>query len=112
VSPELGKRTVMITTSEFGRRIGEAGGAGAAGTDHGAAGPLFVFGPPAGAGGRELVGGLHGDHPKMGTTTLPADNLEMTTDVRRVYQTVLEEWLGNPDPDYERRYGPLEGLFR
>jgi uncharacterized protein (DUF1501 family) len=113
VSKELGERTVIVTTSEFGRRIGEAGGAGAAGTDHGAAGPLFMIGPPPGsrASRARLVPGLHGEHPKMGTPKAPADNLEMTTDVRGVYQSVLQEWLGNPDPSYERRYKPIEGLF-
>jgi hypothetical protein len=31
---------------------------------------------------------LHGDHPDVGTTTLPADNLGMTTDLHSV-QAVL-----------------------
>lgn len=113
VSPELGSRTVIMTTSEFGRRIGEAGGAGAAGTDHGAAGPLFMIGPEPGTSraGVKLVAGLHGEHPEMGTSRLPADNLEMTTDVRSVYQSLLQEWLGNPDPSYEKKHKPVEGLF-
>jgi uncharacterized protein (DUF1501 family) len=113
VSKTLGDRTVLLTTSEFGRRIGEAGGAGVAGTDHGAAGPLFIVGPPAGAraSSARLIPGFHGAHPKMGTTRAPADNLEMTTDVRRVYQSVLEDWLHNPDPDYGKKYRPIEGLF-
>lgn len=109
----LGDRTILLTTSEFGRRIGEAGGAGVAGTDHGAAGPLFIVGPPAGAkaSGTRLTPGLHGDHPKMGTTRAPADNLVMTTDVRSVYQSVLEDWLHNPDPGYGKKYRPIPGLF-
>jgi uncharacterized protein (DUF1501 family) len=113
VSKSLGDRTIILTTSEFGRRIGEAGGAGAAGTDHGAAGPLFTVGPSAAAraSSTRLVGGLHGDHPKMGTPRAPADNLDMTTDVRRVYQSILEDWLHNPDPSYERKHRPLTGLF-
>ena len=113
ISRKLGSRTVLVTTSEFGRRIGE-NGAGAAGTDHGAAGPLFIVGPPASSrvAGRRLVPGLHGDHPKMGTTLAPADNLDMTTDVRRVYQSVLEQWLHNPDPGYVRtKHRPMAGLF-
>ena len=65
-----------------------------AGTDHGAAAPMVLIGPPA------LNGGLHGDHPDMGSTILPADNLAMTTDLRRVYQSVLQQWLGDPDPNY------------
>jgi uncharacterized protein (DUF1501 family) len=47
----------------------------------------------------------------MGTPLAPADNLEMTTDVRSVYQSVLQDWLGNPDPLYDRRYAPVGGLF-
>lgn len=104
----LASRTMVLTTSEFGRRIGEAGGAGVAGTDHGAAGPLFLIGPA----GSRLVPGLHGDHPEMGTPTLPADNLTMTTELRRVYQALLQQWLADPDPGYESRYDPLRGLFK
>jgi hypothetical protein len=33
----------------------------------------------------------------------------MTTDLRRVYQAVLERWLGDPDPAF--RDGGLPGLF-
>jgi uncharacterized protein (DUF1501 family) len=47
----------------------------------------------------------------MGTVLAPADNLVMTTDVRSVYQSVLQDWLGNPDPTYERKYEPIKGLF-
>ena len=105
--PDLADRTLVLVYSEFGRRIGEAGGASVAGTDHGAAAPVLLVGPARGA----LVGGLHGDHPRMGTAALPADNLEMTTDLRRVYAAVTGEWLGAPDPLYDRP-GPLPGLFR
>jgi uncharacterized protein (DUF1501 family) len=113
VSKALGDRTILLTTSEFGRRIGEAGGAGVAGTDHGAAGPLFIVGPPAAARASSvrLRPGLHGDHPKMGTPRSPADNLEMTVDIRSVYQSVLEDWLHNPDPGYSKKFRPIQGLF-
>jgi uncharacterized protein (DUF1501 family) len=104
----LAGRTMVMTLSEFGRRIGENGAGAGAGTDHGAASPLFLVGPP---GGSPLVGGVHGDHPDMGSSTLPADNLAMTTDLRKVYESVLSNWLANPDPLY-RRTGPLPGLFR
>lgn len=109
--PVVAERTLTLAYSEFGRRIGETGSGAAAGTDHGAAAPLFLIGPPARAGARQLVPGLHSDHPKMGTTTLPEDNLTMTTDLRQVYAAVLESWLGDPDPLYERAR-PLPGLFR
>jgi uncharacterized protein (DUF1501 family) len=96
LDPAVADRTLMMTFSEFGRRIGE----NAAGTDHGAAEPMLFVGPSApaaGSGAVRLVPGLHGDHPDMGTTTLPADNLGMTTDLRGVYQAVLTQWLNDPD---------------
>jgi hypothetical protein len=32
----------------------------------------------------------------------------MTTDLRALYQAVLQQWLGDPDPGYA---DPLPGLF-
>lgn len=112
IAPELADRTLIVLTSEFGRRIGETGGSAVAGTDHGAAAPLLILGPQNAANGMNLVPGLHGEHPDMGSPTLPADNLVMTADLRTVYQAVLQDWLGNPDPAYVGRYDPFSGLFR
>jgi uncharacterized protein (DUF1501 family) len=112
MSPQLAAQTLVMTTSEFGRRIGENGSGQVAGTDHGAAGPLFLIGPAPGANKVGLVPGLHEDHPAMGSPTLPADNLVMTTELRRVYQAVLQSWLTNPDPGYDKKYAALPGLFR
>lgn len=109
MKPALAERTLVMTISEFGRRIGQAGTEDSAGTDHGAAGPVFLFGPPAA--NSALVGGLHGEHPNMGTPALPADDLMMTTDLRRLYSSVLTSWLGNPDPLF-KRHSPIPGLFR
>ncbi|HEV2892022.1 MAG TPA: DUF1501 domain-containing protein [Frankiaceae bacterium] len=100
----ISERTTVMVISEFGRRIGETGAGPAAGTDHGAAAPVLLIGP-------RVAGGLHGEHPTLGTTKAPADNLEMTTDVRRVYRAVLDRWLRDPDPLYER-IAPLPRLFR
>ncbi|HUR78917.1 MAG TPA: DUF1501 domain-containing protein [Acidimicrobiales bacterium] len=112
MKPEVAGRTLVMVVSEFGRRIGEAnGGVGVAGTDHGAAAPVVLVGPPAAArpsGAATLVPGLHGDHPDLGTPNNPADNLVMTTDLRHLYQSVLQAWLGDPDPIYSRS---LPGLF-
>jgi uncharacterized protein (DUF1501 family) len=101
MAPEVASRTMVMTISEFGRRLGENG---ASGTDHGTASPMLLVGPPNGL----LVPGVHGEHPDLGTTLLPADNLPMTTDLRAVYQAVLQQWLGDPDPGYAE---PLPGLF-
>jgi uncharacterized protein (DUF1501 family) len=108
MKPDVAARTLVMVVSEFGRRIGEAGrGLAVAGTDHGAAQPILLIGPAAG-----LTGGIHGEHPNMGTTAAPADNLAMTTDLRHLYQAVLQGWLANPDPLYtDARSGPLHGLF-
>jgi hypothetical protein len=70
--------------------------------------PADLEQPPAGV---RLTAGLHGDHPNMGSVALPADNLNMTVDLRRLYQSALEQWLGNPDPGYESKYEPLATLF-
>jgi uncharacterized protein (DUF1501 family) len=101
MAPAVASRTIVMTTSEFGRRLAENG---ASGTDHGTSAPVFMVGPPNG----RLVPGVHGEHPDLGTTQLPADNLPMTTDLRTVYQALLQEWLGDPDPAYAT---PLPGLF-
>ena len=124
LDPAVADRTLVMTFSEFGRRIGE----NASGTDHGAAAPMFLVGPPApatGSGAVRLAPGLHGDHPPLGTTAAPADNLAMTTDMRGVYQAVLTKWINDPtgpspdegDPGF-RLSGPsleadgsLAGLF-
>jgi uncharacterized protein (DUF1501 family) len=98
MDPAVADRTLVMTFSEFGRRIGENAG----GTDHGAAAPMLLAGPPAASTGMRLVPGLHGEHPDMGSTTLPADNLGLTTDMRSVYQAVLTNWLrdeNGPSPD-------------
>ena len=72
---------VMIFT-EFGRRVEENGSLG---TDHGTATPMFIV-------GKGVKGGLYGRHPSL--TDLDDGNLKMTTDFRRVYATMIDEWLG------------------
>jgi uncharacterized protein (DUF1501 family) len=67
--------------SEFGRRVKENYSRG---TDHGAAGPMFVSG-----GG--VKGGLYGAYPSL--ADLDDGDLKFTTDFRRVYATVLERCL-------------------
>lgn len=76
------KRVVVLTFSEFGRRVQENGSKG---TDHGAASCLFVAGPA-------VQGGPVGKHP--GLTDLDAGDLKHHTDFRQVYATLLDQWLG------------------
>jgi uncharacterized protein (DUF1501 family) len=73
--------------SEFGRRVKENGSQG---TDHGAAGPMFVL-------GKNVKGGLYGDHPDL--KNLDDGDLAHTVDFRSVYATVIEDWLGAPSRD-------------
>jgi uncharacterized protein (DUF1501 family) len=76
------KKVVLLTFSEFGRRVKENGSRG---TDHGAASCLFVAGPA-------VKGGPVGDHPKL--DDLDSGDLKHAIDFRRVYATLLDQWLG------------------
>lgn len=75
-------RVAVLSFSEFGRRVAENASAG---TDHGAAAPVFVVGPVA-------QKGLVGDHPSL--EDLDDGDLKFHTDFRRIYATLLESWLG------------------
>jgi uncharacterized protein (DUF1501 family) len=77
------KRVVLMTFSEFGRRVQENGSKG---TDHGAASCLFVAGPAA-------KGGLVGKHPSLAKEDLDAGDLKHHTDFRQVYATLLDKWM-------------------
>ena len=90
---------VMIFT-EFGRRVEENGSLG---TDHGTATPMFVV-------GKGVKGGFYGKHPSL--TDLDDGNMKMTTDFRRVYATMIKEWLGYDDTQHvlKGHFDPL-GVF-
>ena len=75
---------LLMTFSEFGRRVHEDGSAG---TDHGTAAPMFVVGDG-------VAGGLYGEHPGLDASALDEDkNLVRTVEFREVYATVLDGWL-------------------
>ncbi len=80
----LAERVAVLVFSEFGRRVRENGSAG---TDHGTAGPVLLAGPGVRA-------GLIGPAPRL--LDLEDGDLKMAIDFRRVYATVLEDWLGLP----------------
>jgi uncharacterized protein (DUF1501 family) len=71
---------LIMVTSEFGRRVAQNRSRG---TDHGKAGPMFLFG-----GG--VKPGLHGEHPSL--TDLDNGDLKATADFREVYAAALR-WL-------------------
>ena len=75
----------MMVFSEFGRRVGENANMG---TDHGTAGPVFVIGAP-------VRGGHYGEMPSL--TDLDDGNMRYTTDFRRVYTTLITQWMGQAD---------------
>ncbi|MBI3494225.1 MAG: DUF1501 domain-containing protein [Acidobacteria bacterium] len=94
--------TLVLSFSEFGRRISENGSSG---TDHGAASVMMAMG------GR-VNGGLYGTAPNLNTDpknpTLEnsAGDVTFETDFRSVYARVLDSWLGTDS------VGLLGGNFR
>ena len=78
------KDTLILTFSEFGRRVQQNA---AGGTDHGAANNLFVI-------GKNLKKpGIYNDSPDLSNLDKNGD-LHYTIDFRRVYATLLDQWLG------------------
>lgn len=95
------KRVLTIGFSEFGRRVRENGSQG---TDHGAAGPMFLVGPG-------VKPGLHGKHPSLAAADLQNGDLKHVHDFRSVYATVLEKWLGtSSQPILGERFPLLDCL--
>ena len=78
------QRVLLMTFSEFGRRVQENANGG---TDHGAAAPMFVL-------GGAIKPGLFGKCPSL--TDLDHGDLKFNTDFRGVYGTVLDRWLKAP----------------
>lgn len=76
-------KVLTLVFSEFGRRSYENGSAG---TDHGAAAPMFLV-------GNSVKGTLH--NPQIDLHNLDDGDLRFQTDFRQVYATVLENWTGN-----------------
>jgi uncharacterized protein (DUF1501 family) len=79
-----GKRVTVLVFSEFGRRFAENASAG---TDHGTAAPVFLL-------GGAVKAGLHGPYPDL--KDLSDGDPKHAIDFRRVYATLLDQWLGCP----------------
>jgi uncharacterized protein (DUF1501 family) len=83
-------QTLLVTFSEFGRRVTENGSQG---TDHGAASVMLAMG------GR-VNGGLYGTAPVLNldpanpTLENNAGDVHFETDFRAVYAQVIDNWLG------------------
>src|SRR4051794_14102143 len=90
------QRVLMMTFSEFGRRV-EQNASG--GTDHGAAAPMMLFGPSVNA-------GLIGKHPSL--TDLDGGDIRFGVDFRCVYAAILQNWLETPSkPILGKQFNPV-----
>lgn len=78
-------KVVLMTFSEFGRRLNENGSAG---TDHGTAAPLFII-------GRNVYGGVYGNNPDL-TDLDNSGDIKYKYDFRQLYATLLTQQLGMP----------------
>jgi uncharacterized protein (DUF1501 family) len=92
------QRVLIMTFSEFGRRVQENANNG---TDHGAAAPMFVL-------GGAVKAGLFGKYPSL--TDLDHGDLKFNTDFRSVYGTVLDRWLKAPSQTVLGRKFPALGI--
>jgi uncharacterized protein (DUF1501 family) len=78
------ERVVIMTFSEFGRRVEENANNG---TDHGAAAPVFMI-------GSRINPGLLGQAPSLAPADLTkGGDIKFSTDFRSVYAAVLDQWL-------------------
>jgi uncharacterized protein (DUF1501 family) len=92
------QRVLMLTFSEFGRRVAENANGG---TDHGAAAPLFVIGD-------KVKAGFVGKYPSLAPDDLFNGDLKYTTDFRSIYAGVLEGWLKTASrPVLGKKFEPI-----
>lgn len=89
---------LVMTYSEFGRRVGENGSRG---TDHGTAAPHLLL-------GGEVVGGLYGVLPDLGH--LEGGDLIHRVDFRSLYNTVATRWWKLPQRPFGNQYDPINCL--
>lgn len=85
----LDDKVCGCTMTEFGRRI-KSNASG--GTDHGSAGPMFVF-------GTKVNPTIIGNSPVLPVSATDNDNIPMQHDFRQVYSTILSDWFGLNQPN-------------
>ena len=94
-------RVLVMSFSEFGRRVQENASGG---TDHGEAAPMFLF-------GSAVKPGVHEKHPDL--ANLNRGDLSFGCDFRRVYSTVLRDWMKiKPESVLGKGFEPLKLLAR
>ena len=96
----LSDRVLLMAFSEFGRRAQENGSLG---TDHGAAGPVFLA-------GEKLKSGLVGETPSL--SDLQDGDVKTSIDFRRVYATLLQNWLELPSDKTVATFAPCCQFIR
>ena len=79
----LDERVMGLTFSEFGRRIRPNASMG---TDHGDAGPMFLF-------GNCVNGGVLGKNVEVSKDVSQSDGVPMQFDFRDVYGSILVDWF-------------------
>lgn len=90
---------VILTYSEFGRRVGENGSRG---TDHGTAAPHFAI-------GGKVKGGFYGKTPDL--NNLVNGDLKYTIDYRNLYSTIAKMWW-NISPEFLLKYSPIDFIIK
>lgn len=75
-------KVIVLVFSEFGRRVSENASQG---TDHGAAGSMFVI-------GSKIKGGVYGGSPNL--ADLQDGDIKFKIDFREVYAAALDNWMG------------------
>ncbi len=102
---KLEERVMGMTFSEFGRRIRPNASFG---TDHGTAGPMFLFGSCVNA-------GVMGDNVEVHKNVGQSEGVPMQFDFRDIYGSILVDWFKVPTNSVKNvlhsgfKYLPLAG---
>ena len=84
----LWDNVMIVTYSEFGRRVAENNSRG---TDHGSAAAHFAL-------GGKVRGGMYGRQPSLAAHHLKDGDMIHTVDFREVYATIAQRWWRRPNP--------------
>lgn len=76
-------KVVVLTFSEFGRRVKENASAG---TDHGTAAPMFLI-------GKNISGGIFGNNPDLANLDSNGD-IKYVYDFRQIYASIMKDHFG------------------
>ena len=83
---EMLQNVLLVTTSEFGRRVKENGSKG---TDHGTAAPIFLY-------GTSLRGKILGSQPNLSNLD-NRGNVKIQYDYRQIYSSIMKDWFELPE---------------